>query len=72
MALSSILIWRLEEPTPVSATRNECVDGGNNAGGDRDVESSHPVEGCEEDSEKEEPDGCCIALRETTYDLKLD
>ena len=59
MAIFSVLIWRLEEPTTLSG-RNE-----GNAGNDINAE---PME----DDERVKPDRSCLALRETTYDLKLD
>lgn len=75
MALSSLLIWRLEEPTHVDQYTGEeskivCVD---------DVESGisvrnaiHRTDGSLQGSESDRPDGCCLALRETTYNPKLD
>lgn len=60
MAVISILIWQLEEP---AEDRQQKVEE------EMDVESS--MESVE-DSEEDRPDGCCLALRETTYDLKLD
>ena len=60
MAVISILIWQLEEP---------AEDGQQKVEEEMDAESS--MESVE-DSEEDRPDGCCLALRETTYDLKLD
>jgi len=81
MAVSSILIWRLEEPWHFAMTnvkdskereyesvRDTDVENGRFDGDAGDDDNSEPVE----DSEKERPDGCCLVLRETTYDLKLD
>jgi len=78
MALCSILIWRLEEPAHfATANRNDTeemtvcdtdVENGRSigsAGNEINLESM-------DDSEEKRPDGCCLALRETTYDLKLD
>jgi len=77
MAVSSTLIWRLEEPThhdheDTDEESKVIISGG-------DVESGIPVgnvgdgiEGSLEDSREERNDSCCLALRETTYDLKLD
>ena len=81
MAVSSILIWRLEEPSHFAMTnvkdskereyesvRDTDVENGRFDGDAGDDDNSEPAE----DSEKERPDGCCLVLRETTYDLKLD
>mmetsp|Transcript_29920 Transcript_29920/g.64495 ORF Transcript_29920/g.64495 Transcript_29920/m.64495 type:complete len:198 (+) Transcript_29920:48-641(+) len=77
MAVSSTLIWRLEEPThhdheDTDEESKVLINGG-------DIESGIPVgnvgdgiEGSLEDSGEERNDSCCLALRETTYDLKLD
>jgi len=77
MAVSSTLIWRLEEPThhdheDTDEESKVLINGG-------DIESGIPVgnvgdgiEGSLEDSGEEKNDSCCLALRETTYDLKLD
>ena len=76
MALSSILIWRLDEPTHfVTVDSKGTEDGEYKSVGDSDIESGHHAGNALEsfeDSENERPDGCCLALRETTYDLKLD
>ena len=79
MAISAILIWRLEEPMHAVAANNEDTDGESTVICDGDVESSRPagnagngMEGSLGYSKEERPDGCCLALRETTYDLKLD
>ena len=81
MTLSSILIWRLEEPAHYFVTSNTKNKEYNAVCSTDDVERGHS-EGNEgddnnnaeslEQSEEERPDGCCLALRETTYDLKLD
>merc|ERR1711862_1014523 len=81
MAVSSVLVWGLEEPTRVMADAKsiENIDSNRTVGCDEDVESKHSVgnagdgiERSSEDSEEERHDGCCLLLRETTYDLKLD
>lgn len=69
MAVSSLFIWRLDEPR-LEDKHVDCDEGAScvadiekgNAG-ESDLESQHG---------KELTDGCCLALRETTYDLKLD
>ena len=82
MAISAILIWRLEELMHAVAANNEDTDGESTVVCDGDVESSRPagnagnagdgMEGSLGNSEEERPDGCCLALWETTNDLKLD
>ena len=77
MAVSSILIWRLEEPAHfATGTSNDTEEGKDRTVCDTDVESGRSVgnTGSEmnnlesmDDFEKERPDGCCLALRETTY-----
>ena len=75
MAISSILVWRLEEPI---ATTTEGIDK-ETALVREEVEPKHSVgnegsviEESTEDSEESRQDRCCLLLRETTYDLKLD
>ncbi|KAL7530191.1 hypothetical protein ACHAXR_004274 [Thalassiosira sp. AJA248-18] len=78
MAVSSILIWRLEEPKHyVTADNDDTEEGECKTLCDTDVESGHSTpDGINseppDDSELGRPDGCCLAMRETTYDLKLD
>ena len=73
MAVSSVLIWRLEEPLQFRAPIAETTKGGDHSAAcDADVERGQCSVDSEEDPENDRPDGCCLALRETTYDLKLD
>eukprot|EP00984_Skeletonema_dohrnii_P005820 scaffold2053_cov106-Skeletonema_dohrnii-CCMP3373.AAC.11 len=85
LSLSSIMIWRLDEPptnraafgSRNNANATSCSDE-TEAGIDLELGSSslngndasrlESVEG----SDGETSDGCCLTLRETTYDLKLD
>ena len=56
MAVLSMTIWQLEEPPKIVAKAD--VEGG--------ITSV-------EDSKEDRPDGgCCLTLRQTTYDPKLD
>ena len=79
MAICTVLIWRLDEPTQFDSSK-EAIE--YKALSDGDIESGSTAAGSTsdtntniesvEDSENARPDGCCLALRETTYDLKLD
>ena len=89
LSLSSIMIWRLDEPpahiTAFGSSNNssnaKSFDGETEAGIDLELGSSslnendtarlESLEASEED-ETSTSDGCCLTLRETTYDLKLD
>ena len=80
MAICSLLIWRLDEPIHLVSKNMEEYKA---VPSDDDLESVHQHtaattsnnknndEGVE-DSENDRSDGCCLILRETTYDLKLD
>ena len=69
MAVSSILIWRLEEPKHTSNVNADFDRGGNEICADSTAGKARDGEG---EPEMERSDACCVALRETTYDLKLD
>ena len=87
LSLSSIMIWRLDEPPAhITAFSNnssnaKSCDGETEAGIDLELGSSsvnendtarlESLEASEED-DTSTSDGCCLTLRETTYDLKLD
>ena len=85
LSLSSIMIWRLDEPPTNRAafgSRNnanatscsdETEDGidlelGSSSANENDASRLESVEGSDDGAS----DGCCLTLRETTYDLKLD
>eukprot|EP00984_Skeletonema_dohrnii_P009279 scaffold3539_cov75-Skeletonema_dohrnii-CCMP3373.AAC.2 len=85
LSLTSIMIWRLDEPSTNRAafgSRNNanatsCSDEteagidlelGSSSVNEIDASRLESVEG----SDGETSDGCCLTLRETTYDLKLD
>ncbi|KAL9190488.1 hypothetical protein ACHAXT_007699 [Thalassiosira profunda] len=78
MLVVSALIFSLEEPAHLEAMQAEeggysklshdgDVEHGRASGGGGDGADSEPGE-----AEQEATEGCCLALRETTYDLKLD
>ena len=78
MMVVSALIFTLKEPAHLEALRAEDggysklshdgdVERGRASGDGDDCAHSEPGE-----AEKEATEGCCLALRETTYDLKLD
>jgi hypothetical protein len=88
LGLTSVIIWRLEEPRNLAVVddngrvnENDTASCNYNekeaVGMDLELGAlavqdgdsmrlSEPVDGPEEES------GCCLTLRETTYDLKLD
>lgn len=87
LGLTSVIIWRLEEPRSLAVVDDNGRDENDTAscnynekeaaGMDLELGAlavqdgdsmrlSEPVDGPEEES------GCCLTLRETTYDLKLD
>ena len=87
LGLTSVIIWRLEEPRNLAVVDDNGRDETDTAscnynekeavGMDLELGAlavqdgdsmrlSEPVDGPEEES------GCCLTLRETTYDLKLD
>ena len=86
LSISSVMIWRLDEPPANiaafdsrrsnhdNATQyNETEDGmdlelGSSTATDNDASRLESVEAPDEETS----DGCCLTLRETTYDLKLD
>lgn len=87
LGLTSVIIWRLEEPRNIAVADDSGRDENDTAScsynekeGGMDLELgalavhegdsmriAEPVDGPEEEST-----GCCLTLRETTYDLKLD
>ena len=85
LSLSSIMIWRLDEPPAhitapggINNANAKSYEGEIKAGIDLELGSlsvkendASRVESLEA-SEDETSDGCCLTLRETTYDLKLD
>jgi len=85
LSLSSIMIWRLDEPptnraafgSRNNANATSCSDEteagidlelGSSSVNEIDASRLESVEGSDDGAS----DGCCLTLRETTYDLKLD
>ena len=87
LSLSSVMIWRLDEPpahvTAFGSSSNSAIatsyNGESEAGIDLELGSSSVnendasrLESVEGSDNETSSDGCCLTLRETTYDLKLD
>ena len=85
LSLTSIMIWRLDEPptnraafgSRNNANATSCSDEteagidlelGSSSVNEIDASRLESVEGSDDGAS----DGCCLTLRETTYDLKLD
>ena len=74
LSISAVMIWQLNEPpiNEVASSRNDTEAKIDLELGSPSLSVNDPLRETLEGSDDEKSDGCCVTLRETTYDLKLD
>jgi hypothetical protein len=72
LAISSMLIWGLDEPRHNHDDADDCNDSTTHSVSPGNVGRQEIDSDSLEESEQETRDGCCLALRETKYDVKSD